>query len=183
MLETKINNTIVKLVKSDLTAMETEAIVFYASPDLVLGSGFGSAISARGGASIQEELKQFGTITTGEVVVTSAGELNSNYIIHAVGPRFQEDDSEKKLEKTMQNVLKIAEEKNIRKIAFPPMGTGFYGISLQVCAQVMLDTIKKHIEKKSKIAEIRICVLDEREFKPFQEHWQEMKKEGGRIDE
>ena len=87
MLESKINETIVRLEKGDLTAMEIEAIVFYASPDLVLGSGFGSAIAARGGMSIQEELKPFGTITTGEAVITSAGELKSNYIIHAVGPR------------------------------------------------------------------------------------------------
>ena len=171
MLESKINETIVRLEKGDLTAMEIEAIVFYASPDLVLGSGFGSAIAARGGMSIQEELKPFGTITTGEAVITSAGELKSNYIIHAVGPRFQEEDTEQKLESTMQNTLRAANEKGVLKIAFPPMGTGFYGIPLDICARVMLNTIKNHVSDGSSLKEIVICVLDDREFKAFQDSW------------
>ena len=171
MPENKINETIVRLEKGDLTAMEIEAIVFYASPDLVLGSGFGSAIAARGGMSIQEELKPFGTITTGEAVITSAGELKSNYIIHAVGPRFQEEDTEQKLESTMQNTLRAANEKGVLKIAFPPMGTGFYGIPLDICARVMLNTIKNHVSDGSSLKEIVICVLDDREFKAFQDSW------------
>ncbi len=172
MLERKIKDSIIRLEKGDLTAMEIEAIVFYASPDLVLGSGFGSAISARGGMSIQEELKSFGTISAGEAVITSAGELNSKYIIHAVGPRFQEDDSEKKLRTTLLNALNMAEEKGIRRIAIPPMGAGFYGIPLDMCARVMLEAIKKHILDDSSLEEVIICVLDEREFNAFQDRWQ-----------
>jgi len=87
-LEKKIKDSILRLEKGDLTAMEIETIVHYAQPDLVLGSGFGSAIAARGGMSIQEELKKYGSIKTGEAVVTSAGGLNSDFIVHAVGPRF-----------------------------------------------------------------------------------------------
>ena len=122
MLEKKINEAAIRLEQGDLTAMEIESIVHYASPDLNLGSGFGSAIAARGGASIQEELKPFGTIDTGEAVVTSAGELNSEFIVHAVGPRFQEDETEQKLEKTMDNALMAAKDKGIAKIAFSANG-------------------------------------------------------------
>ena len=171
MLEYKINNTVVRLEKGDLTAMEIESIVHYASPDLVLGSGFGSAISARGGASIQAELKSFDTIAIGKSIVTSAGELNSNFIIHAVGPRFQEDETEQKLENTMQSALQAASEKGIDRIAFPPMGSGFYGIPLDVCARIMLRAIKKYVDDGSSLNEIVICVLDGREYKAFQEEW------------
>ena len=147
MLETKINDTTFRLEKGDLTAMDIEAIVFYASSDLKLGAGFGSAIAARGGVTIQEELNPFGTISTGEAVVTGAGELNTNYIIHAVGPRFQETDTEGKLQKTMESALRAAKDKGIRKIAFPPMGTGFYGVSLDMCARVMQEVIKQYLTK------------------------------------
>jgi O-acetyl-ADP-ribose deacetylase (regulator of RNase III) len=172
MLEQKIKNSQIRLQKGDLTAMEIQAIVFYASPDLILGSGFGSAIAARGGMSIQDELKEFGTVKTGEAVITSAGELNSDFIIHAVGPRFQEDDTEEKLRVTMKNALSLADQKEIRKIAFPPMGTGFYGIPLNVCAPIMLETIKKHISNGSLLEEIVVCALDDREYKVFKESWQ-----------
>ena len=153
-------NSKVLLQKDDLTAMDIEAIVFYASPDLVLGSGFGSAIAARGGMSIQDELKEYGTLSTGEAVISSAGAMKSKYIVHAVGPRFQENDTESKLRTTMQNALKVAQEKGIHEIAFPPMGTGFYGIPLDVCARVMLDEIRKHVANKSSLHKIIICVLE-----------------------
>jgi O-acetyl-ADP-ribose deacetylase (regulator of RNase III) len=172
MLETKINDTNIRLQQGDLTAMEIESIVHYASPDLILGSGFGSAIAARGGASIQEELTQFGTIATGDSVVTSAGGLNSSYIIHAVGPRFQEEEMEQKLENTMQSALQAANDKGIAKIAFPPMGSGFYGVPLNTCATIMLGAIKNHVSKGSSLKEIVICVLDNREYRVFQEEWE-----------
>lgn len=172
MLEHKVNQTVIRLQKEDLTAMDIESIVHYANPNLVLGAGFGSAIAARGGMSIQEELKSFGTIETGEAVITSAGELKSDYIIHAAGPRFQEDETEQKLEKTMQRALRVANDKGIVKIAFPPMGAGFYGIPLDVCARIMLQSIRKHLADGSSLKEIVICVLDEREYKAFQKEWE-----------
>ena len=183
MLESKINHSVIRLQKDDLTAMDIEAIVHYARPDLVLGAGFGSAIAARGGMGIQDELKPFGTVSVTDVVVTSAGQLNSEYIIHAVGPRFQELSIEDKLRLTVKNTLKAAEEKGIKRIAFPPMGTGFYGIPLDLCAQVMFEVITEYVSKESSIEEIVICVLDNREFRVFQNEWESSKILGEHIYE
>lgn len=171
MLENKVKNSTMRLEKGDLTAMEVEAIVFYASPDLQLGSGFGSAIAARGGKSIQEELKTLGTKATGEAVVTEAGQLNSKFIIHAVGPRFQESNTEGKLRTTIISALRVAEDKGIKEIAFPPMGSGFYGIPLNVCSQIMIDVIKAKLENSTSLEKVIICVLDKREYKAFETNW------------
>ena len=157
-----------RLERGDLTAMDIEAIVFYARHDLVLGSGFGTAIAVRGGPSIQEDLKTFGTLATCEAIVTTAGELKAKYIIHAVGPRFQEPETEAKLRTTISNALKAAEKKQITQLAFPPMGTGFYGIPLDLCAKVMFDEINKHLSGKTSLKEVVICAMDNREYKAFQ---------------
>ncbi|MEW5995207.1 MAG: macro domain-containing protein [Candidatus Zixiibacteriota bacterium] len=158
-----------RLIKGDLTALEVDAFVYYARHDLQLGSGFGTAISVRGGLGIQEELKQFGALETTQAVVSSAGELNASYIVHAVGPRFQEEDMERKLRATVLNTLKRAEEKDIRAIAFPPMGTGFYGVPLTICAEVMVETIAEYLNGNTKIEEVIICLLDNREYQPFRD--------------
>jgi len=176
MLQIKINNTILKVEKGDLTALDIETIVFYAQPDLKLGAGFGNAISVRGGPSIQEELKSLGSISVGEAVITGAGELKSEFIIHAAGPRFQEPDTEEKLYKTVQSVLNLAEEKGIKRIAFPPMGTGFYGIPLDVSANVMLSAIRNHLSRNSNISEVLICVMDNREYTAFEKNWEVKEK-------
>ena len=123
----------------------------------------------RGGGSIQEELNTHGAISTCDAVITSAGELKSKYIIHAVGPRFREIDIEEKLIMTMQNVLKIAEENKIRELGFPPMGTGFYGVPLELSARVMYTVISDHLAGKTILEKVVITVIDQREFKAFQE--------------
>jgi O-acetyl-ADP-ribose deacetylase (regulator of RNase III) len=169
MKEKKINDRVLRIVREDVTDVEVDAFVYYASPDLVLGSGWGTAISIRGGPSIQEELNGLGPINTGDAVATAAGEMKAKHIIHAVGPRFQEQDEEAKLRKTMLSTLKRAEEKGVATLAFPPMGTGFYGIALDLSAKVMLETIRAHMNNGgSSIKEVMICLMDSREFPPFE---------------
>ena len=176
MLQIDIKNSLLKVERGDLTVLETEAIVHYAQPDLKLGSGFGNAIAVRGGITIQDELNAFDPLNVGEAVITGAGELKADYIIHAVGPRFQEPNTEDKLYKTMQSVLNLAEEKGIKRIAFPPMGTGFYGISLDISSKVMLDAIQNHLSGKSNLSEVLICVMDKREYLAFEKNWKVKEK-------
>ena len=54
----KVNQSTVRLVQQDITDLEIDAFVYYASPDLQLGAGFGNAISMRGGPTIQKELDE-----------------------------------------------------------------------------------------------------------------------------
>lgn len=168
-IEKKINHSVVRLEKSDITDTEIEAIVYYATADLKLGAGFGNAISMRGGPSIKVELDEIGGAQEGDAVITKAGEMKAKHIIHAVGPKFQEVDTERKLKNTIINALKLADERNIKQIAFPTMGAGFYVIALPVCADVMLNTIKEYLEGDTGLSEVVICALDNREFIPFQE--------------
>lgn len=165
-----------KLTIGDLTLNESDAFVFYAEPSLELGSGFGTAISVRGGPGIKKELDELGPLETGEAVATTAGNLKAKYIIHAVGPRFQEQDTQQKLRTTMRSSLACAEEKGAVSIAFPPMGAGFYGIPLPVCASVMIQSIRDYLEEGSKLQEVVIVALDSREYEPFQECLRELTK-------
>ena len=158
----------VRLVRGDITELEVDAFVFYARPDLVLGSGFGTAISQRGGPTIQKELSTLGPLQTGQAVVTAAGKMKASYIVHAVGPRFNEPDTEAKLRSTVLSSLKAAEAKGIKRMAMPPMGTGFYGVPLPLCARVMLEAIRGYLQGPTNIAEVLLCVMDQREWTPFQ---------------
>lgn len=164
----KINQSTISLKKGDITDFDVEAFVYYAQSDLKLGAGYGNAIAVRGGPSIQKQLDEIGDLEVGEATITDAGNMKSKYIIHAVGPKFQEEDTESKLERTVINSLKRAEEKGIKQVAFPPMGAGFYCIPLSVCADVMLSTFKKYLQNSTAIEEIIVCALDKREYEPFQ---------------
>ena len=163
-----IHRSIVRLVRGDITELDVEAFVFYARPDLALGSGFGTAISQRGGPSVQKELSTLGPLGTGQAVVTGAGKLKAKYIVHVVGPRFNEPDTESKLRLSVLSALKAAEEKGVQRIALPPMGTGFYAVPLELCSRVMLEAIQTYLQGETGIREVLLCVMDQREFSPFE---------------
>jgi len=165
----KIGNCVVRLTRQDITDFEVEAFVYYARPNLVLGAGFGNAIATRGGASIKAELDKLAPLPVTEAVVTSAGKLKAKYIVHAVGPAFQEEDLEAKLRTTIETALRRAEEKGIRQIAFPAMGAGFYGVPLPTCAEIMLQTFRQyHSNGTSGLEEVIICANDGHELRAFQ---------------
>lgn len=163
-----MKNSTIRLVKDDLTAMEVESFVFYARTDLKLGAGFGNAIAVRGGPTIQAELDKVGQLEVGDAVVTAAGKLKAQHIIHAVGPKFQEKDLEDKLRRTIRTALERAEEKGIKQVAMPPMGAGFYGVPLDRCADIQTSAVEQYLEGGTQLQEIIFCVQDGREMAPFQ---------------
>jgi O-acetyl-ADP-ribose deacetylase (regulator of RNase III) len=164
---TRVNRGVIRLIKDDVTDLEVDAFVFYARSDLALGSGFGGAITVRGGPTIQKELDELAPVADGEAVVTAAGKLKADHIIHAVGPKFLEPDMEGKLRTTVRNTLRRADEIRIKRLAAPAMGAGYYGIAPDVCARVMLEAIQNHLKGESRIEELVICVLDARQYEAF----------------
>jgi len=166
--QVEIGNCVIRLVRGDITELEVDAFVFYAEPTLALGSGFGGMIHMRGGGAIQKELNELAPVAPLEAVVSSGGRLNAEYIIHAVGPRFREDDIEKKLQLTMENCLLRAQDKGVKTMAFPAMGAGYYGIPPAISAHVMLNSLKSFLVQNPGLQEVTICVLDTPQFKAFE---------------
>lgn len=160
-----ISGAIISIVKDDLTMMDVEALVFYAKSDLSLGSGYGNAISTRGGPSIKKELEEVKKPKVTEAVITNAGHLNAKYIIHAVGPAFQEENTNQKLEKTIENIYKVAKEAKIENLAFPIVGSGFYGIPPEDSIKIMFETTKREISNGTTLKKITFCGNDNRELK------------------
>lgn len=168
MLSVTIKNSTLSVMKADITDTEIDAFVFYARNDLKLGSGFGNAIALRGGPAIRKELENLGPLKVTEVVVTTAGNMKAKHIIHADGPKFQEANLNDKLKTTIINVLKAAESNGIERIAFPPMGSGFYGVPLDASAAMTIDTIAEYLKGGSEIKEVVICGNDNREYRALE---------------
>ena len=168
MAERRIGNKVMRLVQGDITTMEVEAFVHDITSDVKLGSGFGSAIQQRGGVVIQKELDAFGHLPVGESVVTQAGLLKANFIIHSNGPKFREEAEEAKLRSTVRSALARAEENGVRVLAMPPIGAGVYQVPVDLCARVMVDEVAAHLQNSGSVQEVLFVVRDSRESKPFE---------------
>ena len=167
MVERRIGDRTVRLIRGDITELEVDAFVHDISPDMKLGSGFGGAIQMRGGIVIQKELDEIGSCPVGTAVVTGAGLLKADHIIHVNGPKFHESDTEEKLRNATRSALERAQEKGVTTLAFPPIGTGLYQVPLDLCARVMMDTVAEYLGEDTSLEEVVFVALDERELAPL----------------
>lgn len=165
----KINGKTISLIKGDITDINVEAFVYDITEDAKLGTGYGSAIQARGGKTVQEELDAIGKCPKGNAIITSAGKMKAKHIIYVNGPKFHEPDQESKLRNAITAALKLAEKNSIAQLAFPPVGTGFYQVDLNMCTNVLYEEVRGHFTNgNTSLKEVVFVALDTREFKPFQ---------------
>jgi O-acetyl-ADP-ribose deacetylase (regulator of RNase III) len=173
MVERRIGDKVVRIVRDDITDMEVDAFVFDITEDLKLGSGHGSAIQQRGGVKIQEELDAIGHCPVGKAVITTAGLLKAKHIIHANGPKFCEPDEKGKLRRATESALRHADQEGLATLAFPPMGTGLYQVPVELCARVMVETVVRHLEGETSLKEVLFVIPDSRERGAFETRIQE----------
>lgn len=167
MKEYKVANTKVVLKRSDITMEDTEAIVNAANSHLQHGGGVAGAIVRRGGRTIQDESDRIGYVPVGGAAVTSGGNLEARFVIHAVGPRMGEGSEDEKLRNATANSLRAADEKRIQSVSFPAISTGIFGYPVDRCAPIMLEAVVNHCKGKTGIQEVRFCLFDEATLQVF----------------
>ena len=169
-----IGNGTLELVQGDITTLAVDAIVNAANKHLAHGGGVALAIVRKGGSSIQAEstalVAKHGPLATGEATITSAGKLPAKFVIHTVGPIWDEQsaaESDALLRKAVGSCLALAEEKELRSVAFPAVSTGIYGFPIERAASLMLQEAAGHLGGKSKLERVVFCLYDDRSYRVF----------------
>jgi O-acetyl-ADP-ribose deacetylase (regulator of RNase III) len=166
--------TKILLIKGDITDMAVEAIVNPANTDLVLGSGVAGAIRRKGGERIQEECERLAPIRLGAATVTTAGNLKPLYVIHAATMRPGEKATAESIRLATRQTLFRAEEKAIKSLAFPAIGTGVAGFPIEECAHIMLKVVLDHVKVRTSLEKIYFVLYDDAALKVFEETCQEL---------
>lgn len=174
MFEWTIEGRKLKLVEGNIVALKVNAIVNAANKSLILGGGVAGAIRHFGGPSIQEECNAIGPVDVGEAVITGAGKLSADYVIHAVGPVYGEGDEDNKLAKATLNSLKIAQKKKIKSIALPAISTGIFHFPIKRCAEIMIKVAMDFLRENKSPQEIILCLYGERAYSIFQGTFERM---------
>lgn len=159
----------ITFIKGDITSLRTDAIVNPANSSLKLGGGIAGAIAKKGGPKIQQECDEIGHCNVGEAVVTSAGNLNTKFIIHAVGPRYGIDNpSDKLLYNAVKSSLRLADKMKLNSIAIPAISTGIFGYPKDEAAKIITDAVYDFVEEKPQnLKEIVLCLYDETDYQIF----------------
>lgn len=168
MMETRFNRSTLKLLDADLTEMNVDAIVNAANAALQLGGGVAGAIRRKGGPVIQQECDKIGGTPVGTAVITTGGNLKAKHVIHAVGPMMGEGDEDRKLRSATLSSLQVAEENNLKSIAFPAISTGIFGYPIERCAEIMLGTTIEYLQGETALQEVVFCLWGEEAYATFE---------------
>jgi O-acetyl-ADP-ribose deacetylase (regulator of RNase III) len=157
--------------KKDITESDDVAIVNAANSELQAGGGVCGAIFSKAGKrELQEACNRIGGCKTGNAVLTPGFNLKSKYIIHAVGPVYRDESSNKYLSMAYYNSLKTANDNGVTSISFPSISTGIFGFPKQPAARLAFKAILDffHDYPNATIEKITFCLIDQETFEIFE---------------
>jgi O-acetyl-ADP-ribose deacetylase (regulator of RNase III) len=148
--------TKIKVAQGDITEFDGDAIVNAANNRLIMGAGVAGAIARKGGPSIQRECEEHGPIRVGQAAITSGGNLPARYVIHAAA-MGDEPASPMSIEGSTRHSLELADQNDIKTLAFPILASGVAGFPLDEATNIMMSAIRAYlVEVDSKIDEITL---------------------------
>ncbi|NWW21055.1 PAR14 polymerase, partial [Falcunculus frontatus] len=176
-MQVTMGETVIVLYEADLCTHPVDVVVNASNENLKHIGGLADALSRAAGPALQEEcdelVRKQGNLQPGCAVITGAGKLPCKNVIHAVGPRWNEKESQRctwLLKKTVKKCLQLAEIYNHRSIALPAISGGIFGFPLELCTYSIVSSIKETLEESrgsSSLKEIHLVAFAQDNIQAF----------------
>ena len=161
----------IEVVRGDITDEDVDAIVNAANSSLLGGGGVDGAIHRAGGPEILELCREIRRTTypdglpIGRAVATTAGRLHARWVIHTVGPVFDDHDHPEHLLASCHiESLRVADELGARAVSFPAISCGVYGYPLRLAAPVAVTAVR---EAETDVELVRFVLFGDDAFDAF----------------
>ncbi len=156
----------IRIVSTDITKIECDAIVNPTDPYFSAGGGVDRAVRLSAGKELTEYLKNAPPLGVSEIYETPAFGLSCKRILHTVGPvwNFGRSGETAALVKCYENALTAAVRAGDERVAFPLISSGTNGFPKDRVMAIAREAIKEFLSDKDWDPEIILSVPDKNEF-------------------
>ncbi len=150
-----------QVVQSDITKLDVDAIVNAANTSLLGGGGGGGALPPAPRPGRGAGGRMLNGCKTGQAKLTGGYGLPARWVIHTVGPVWQDGDhgEDELLESAYLNSLKIAGDKEMRSVAFPAISTGVYRFPLDRATRIAVRTVAGFLARNPYPERVIFCAF------------------------
>jgi O-acetyl-ADP-ribose deacetylase (regulator of RNase III) len=128
----------------DLAFFEGNAIIRPSTATLDATTPLLRRLDLAGGAALMKQLRLAEPLPVGAAVVTGAGDLPVELLVHAVVSSPTERVSRDGVRRAFRSALQRAQEWQLARVAVPPLGLGAGNLLLEESAELMADELRRH---------------------------------------
>lgn len=153
----------IKIILKDITEMNCDIIVNSTNTQFYPDTGVSKAIFNKAGyEELMEACEKFNHCKIGNAYITPAFNLRAKYIIHAIGPDYNEIYNNKKiLSKAYLEALKLATSHDCYRICFPLISSGASKYPIKKAWKIALTTVKNYLDTTNPNLDVIFCVISE----------------------
>ena len=156
----------IKIINADITTLKVDAIVNAANPSLMGGGGVDGAIHQAAGPELKEACRALRGCSTGDAKITSGFALPSRFVIHTVGPVWNNGTNleEELLASAYRRSMEVAVGNQIKSIAFPSISTGAYRFPLEKATIIALKELNNFLKGNREIEEVILVAFSIKDY-------------------
>ena len=146
----------IAVIAGDITRQRVDAIVNAANTTLLGGGGVDGAIHHAAGPELLAECRTLGGCATGHVKITRGYKLPAKWVIHTVGPVWQDgtQGEDELLANCYRSCFALVEKHEIRTVAFPAISTGVYAFPKERAARIAVRESKIFLERNQSVEKV-----------------------------
>ena len=153
----------IRVVVDDIAFVSTDAVLRPTTALLEPVARSSRHLESVAGASFREQISTNTELAVGSAVVTDAGDLAADMVIHAVVRSIDTPVTEDGVRKALTSAIQRARDWGISRIATPPIGTGAGNLLMEDAARIMVDMFRRAMLSSAYPREVCIVVESEEE--------------------